>query len=340
MIFPKHIKPGDTIAVTALSNGLSKEEDKARFQNGKKKLGEKGYKVEFTENVFTADAKGRSSDGKTRAAQLDALLRREDVSCIFSAKGGDFLVEMLEFVDFDSVRVNPKWIQGYSDNTAILFPITTKLDIATAYGSNFGDFGMQDWDVSVRRNLEILEGKTRVQTSFEMYEDGFHDKETGLEGYRTDMPVLWRNLRGEESITMQGRLIGGCLDVLLTLAGTRYDGAVEYVHKYREDGIIWYLESFDLNSEALMMGLWRLREMGWFEHCRGIVFGRPLLFSTFTDTSYDEAVLTMLGSLDVPIIMDADIGHKGPQFVMINGAIARIFSAGGKGDMVYRDYNN
>lgn len=335
MIFPKFIKKGDTIGVTALSNGVSKDEDKIRFLNGRRKLEEKGYKVEFTDNVFTADAKGRSSDGKTRAGQFASLLEREDVSVVFSAKGGDFLVEMLEHVDFDAVRAHPKWIQGYSDNTGILLPITTKLDIATAYGCNFGDFGMKEWDTSVRRNLEILEGRTTSQTSFEMYEDGFYDKVTGLEGYRADQPVRWRNLRGEQEVTINGRLLGGCLDVLLTLAGTRYDGVADFNQKYREDGVVWFLESFDLNAEELMMGLWRLKEMGWFEHCRGIVFGRPLMFSTFTDTSYDEAVLTMLGGLDIPIIMDADIGHKEPQFVMINGAAAKIRSADGKGEASY-----
>lgn len=335
MIFPDYIKPGQTIGVSALSDGVSKELDQIRFYHGKKQLEEQGYQVKFTDNVFTADDKGRSSEGVVRARQFQELIKDEDVSYIVSAKGGNFLVEMLEHVDFECIKKNPKWIQGYSDNTGILFPITTKLDIATAYGCNFGDFGMETWEEPVVRNLSILEGKEKVQKSFEYYEDGFFDRITGLEGYRGTEKVLWRNLRNEESIEMEGRLLGGCVDVLLNIIGTKYDGTLEFIERYKNDKIIWYLESFDLNAEELMMGLWHMKEMGWFTHTAGIIFGRPLMFSSFTDTSYEEAVQTMLGSLNVPIILDADIGHKGPQFVMINGARAKISSSKGRGEVRY-----
>lgn len=335
MIFPKAIAENDVIGVTALSDGANKELDRIRFENGVKQLARRNYRVKFTNNVFTADSKGRSSDGRTRADEFHQLIKDDEVSMIISAKGGNFLVEMLEYLDCPLIGANPKWIQGYSDNTAILFPITTKLDIATVYAANFGDFGMEQWHDSVIANLEVLEGKLYKQSSYKFYEDGFYDRVTGLEGYQKDKEVVWRNLGGEETIEMKGRLIGGCLDVLLNIAGTKYDGAREYIEKYYKDGILWYLESFDLNAEELMMGLWRLKEMGWFRGSTGVVFGRPLMFSSFTDTDYAEAVWAMLGELDVPIILDADIGHKGPQLTMINGALATIISSGGKGELSY-----
>lgn len=331
MIFPKWIKKGDTIGVTALSDGVSKDVDRIRFENGKDKLNKFGYEVIMTDNVFSADEKGRSSDGKTRAEQLDSLIKNKDVTAIISAKGGNYLVEMLKYTDFESIKANPKWIQGYSDNTGLLYAITTKLDIATIYGCNFGDFGMGDWHDSIFRNMEILEGNQDTQKSFEYYEDGFYDRITGMEGYVKDYPVLWRNLRNEEEIRVKGRLLGGCLDVLLTIVGTKYDGTLEFIEKYKDDKTLFYFETFDLNSEELMMGLWKLKELGWFKYTSGIIFGRPLIFSSFTNTSFDEAVITMLDELNVPIIMDADIGHKGPQFVMINGAVAEVMSSKGKG---------
>lgn len=335
MIFPKFIREQDTIGVTALSDGVSKELDRKRFANAADKLLEKGYKVAFTNNVFTADAKGRSSEGKVRAKEFHELLLNENIASIFSAKGGNFLVEMLPYLEEKIIRSNPKWIQGYSDNTGLLFYITTKYDIATMYGANFGDFGMDEWHRSVNTNLAILEGNEVAQQSFSFYEDGFGDRITGLEGYTENQPVYWKNLRDEESIEVNGRLIGGCLDVLLNITGTRYDGLLDYIEKYKEDKIVWYLESFDLNAEELMMGLWHLKELGWFNYASGIVFGRPLMFSSFTNTSYEEAILTILDELSIPIILDADIGHKGPQFVMINGALAKIHSKGGKGEVIF-----
>lgn len=336
MIFPRFIKEKDTIGVTALSDGVSKEIDKIRFKHAQIQLGNKGYQVKFTDNVFFADDKGRSSTGIVRAKEFHELVLDKQISWIISAKGGNFLVEMLPYLDKNLIMDNPKWIQGYSDNTGILFAITTKCDIATVYGCNFGDFGMENWHDSVVTNLNILEGKENSQINFEAYEDGFFDRITGLEGYVADKQVEWRNLRNEDNIQVKGRLIGGCLDVLLNLVATKYDGALEFIEKYKEDKILWYFESFDLNAEELMMGLWHLKELGWFNHTSGIIFGRPLMFSTFTNTSYEEAIMTMLGDLEIPIILDADIGHKGPQLVMINGAIATIHSSMGKGKVIYQ----
>ena len=52
------------------------------------------------------------------------------------------------------------------------------------------------------------------------------------------------------------------MDVLLNIAGTPYDGTLDFIEKYKNDGIIWYLESFDLHFEQMMEGLWKMREMG------------------------------------------------------------------------------
>ena len=61
MIYPKFIKKGDIIGVTATSDGVNDELDIKRFENAKVKLQEKGYDVIFTDNVFKADSQGRSS---------------------------------------------------------------------------------------------------------------------------------------------------------------------------------------------------------------------------------------------------------------------------------------
>lgn len=335
MIFPKYIQTGDTIGVTAPSSGVVDPLKIKRFKNGKLNLEQRGYQVLFTDNVFTADHRGCSSDGVTRARQLNELILNQDVSAVFSAAGGDYLMEMLEYIDYDAIRANPKWIQGYSDNTGLLYPITTNCDIATVYGFNFSDFGMKEWQTSVTRGIEILEGKTTKQYSFEYFERERHESVTGLEGYYADEAVNWVNGRGEEKIEMQGRLLGGCLDVINFITGTKFDGTEQYIETYKEDGILWFLESFDLDDVVLITNLWRLKQIGYFKYASGFVFGRPLMYNTWIEQSYEDAVLSILGDLDVPIIFNADIGHKGPQFSMINGAKACVISEGGKGVVKY-----
>ena len=332
MIYPHFLDKGSYIGISASSDGNKKELDLIRLDHGKEQLTKRGFSVIETAHVRSSE-KGRSADARTRAAELNELFDNEKIRWILSAKGGDFLVEMLPFVDFERIRQNPKWFQGYSDNTGLAFTITSNCDVATVYSCNFNDFGMGEWHKALEHNLAILEGKKVIQTSFDFYEDGFYDKVTGLESYRLDQPVYWQNLSSKKEVRMSGRLLGGCLDVLLNLVGTRFDKTVQFINKYRQDGVLWYLESFALNSDALTRGLWQLKEAGWFDTAKGFVFGRPTFFTPMYEISYEEAVLSVLGDLQVPIILDADIGHKPPQMTMINGALATIYSEAGKGSL-------
>ena len=336
MIIPKWLKPGDSIGVTATSGGITEEKKQIRFQNAERQLKRRNHPVLFTENVFTQDEKGRSSSGIERGEQFNALIADPNVAAVIAAAGGDYLVEMLPYVDWQLLRENPKWIQGYSDNTGLLYTITTKYDIATAYGCHFGDFGMKDWEEPVQNAYEILSGVRTEQTSFHAYENEFKEYETGLEGYRPDLPVYWKNGRGEDRIEMEGRLIGGCTDVLFFLAGTQYDGTLDFIERYRDEGIVWYMETFSAGSEMLEMHLWKLKQMGWFRYARGFVFGRPAFYQSFSGTRYEDAVLYALDDLNLPVIFDADIGHRGPQFTMLNGISTKITCQDGKGRIKYR----
>ena len=335
MFYPKFLKTGCKIGVTACSDGNQDPLDFIRVDSAKLHLEERGYQVVETPNVRTSE-KGRSSSAAERAEQFHSLLMDEDVRLIVMAKGGDYLAEVLPRLDFETMKRHPKWIQGYSDPTGLLFTVTTRCDIATVYASNFGDFGMAEWHKSIQDNIELLEGKAVMQTSFEKYMNGFAVRETGLEGYDMTVPVCWKNLNGENRVSVEGRLIGGCLDVLINLVGTRFDTVKEFVERYKDDKILWYLESFALNSEQLNLALWQLKEAGWFEHAAGFVFGRPCFYHSDYELDYAEVIQNALEELDVPIILDADFGHKPPRMAIINGAIGRFVCDGGRGSLTMR----
>jgi muramoyltetrapeptide carboxypeptidase LdcA involved in peptidoglycan recycling len=199
---------------------------------------------------------------------------------------------------------------------------------------------MGNWHSSLTDNLKVLEGQDIVQHSFSEYENGFKKRITGYEEFSLEKEVECINLypdgvAKDRELIIKGRALGGCLDVILNLIGTRFDKTRDFIKRYREDKILWFLESFDLGSEALIRGLWQLKEAGWFEHASGFIFGRPAMFHTDTDTTYEEAVRSVLEELHLPIILEADIGHKPPQLTMINGAIAEVRSYGGKGSIIF-----
>lgn len=330
MIFPNWIRKGDKIGVTACSAGKTSPVDQIRLNNGIKQMKERGYEVIETPDVRT-DEKGRSAPAKVRGEELHSLVRNQEVTWVIQACGGDYLAEMLSYADFEEIKRYPKWYQGYSDPTGLLFSITTNCDMATVYAGNFGDFGMGHWHRCLEENVALLEGKEFVQKSFPLYKDGFAEKITGYEDYQEDTPVKWRC--DTKDAVLSGRLLGGCLDVLLDLAGTRFDKTAEWCEQYKEDGILWYLESFALSAERLTIGLWHLKEAGWFRYATGFVFGRPTFFSSENEVSYREAVESVLGELGLPIVYEADIGHKAPRMTMVNGALAELKVTDGKGEL-------
>ena len=56
-----------------------------------------------------------------------------------------------------------------------------------------------------------------------------------------------KNQENTEAIVMEGRVLGGCMDCLVNLLGTKYDNVVNYLEAYKKDGFLWFLESCDLN---------------------------------------------------------------------------------------------
>ena len=330
MIIPKFLAEGQTIGVTAPSFGVVEPVDIKRFDHGKEVLLGKGHPVKETPNVHTADEEGRSSPLMQRVMELGSLLEDPSVGAVVSASGGDYQCEMLMGMDWDFIERHPKWMQGYSDNTVLLFKIAVEHDIATIYGSNFGDFGMEPWHRSVSENLEFLEGKRAEQHSFPFYQDGFADRVTGLEPYNEDKKVVWRCSDGD--VRFSGRLIGGCMDVLEWYHRKGNIDMEKFCTKYSDEGIVWYMETYDMDEGRVRKMFEGMSKDGWFEGVSGFVFGRPLFYQ---GDDYQKVIEDALKDYDVPKVFDADVGHKGPRMTFINGAFCEFDIKDGAADLRY-----
>lgn len=333
MIYPKFLKENDLISVPAPSDGADCEQDINRYKNARIKLEQLEYKIKLSKNIFNSKM-ARSADAKTRAEELNEMLEDES-SLILCAAGGEFLVEILPYVEFEKILNNPKWVEGFSDPTGILFPLTTKYDIATIYGNNFGSFGMQEYHKNINDNLEILKGNLIEQDSFDLYEDERAEKITGLEGYNLTNKVEWKTINNEE-VNVTGRIIAGCLDIIMELAGTKYDGVKEFNERYKQDGIIWCFDNCELSKEELIRSLWKLNELEYFKYTKAIIFGRNGRDVSWLDYDMEHTIKdSVISKLNIPIIYDADISHKGPSMIIINGSIATVQSKNGKGKIKF-----
>lgn len=331
MIVPRPIRKGDRIGVTAPSFGVNDPLDANRFSSAKSKFSTMGYEVTETPDVYTCDETGRSASAEQRVSEFVSLLEDPEVSAIFSAKGGDYQFEMLPIMDWVAYEDNPKWFQGYSDNTTLMFKMTAEHDVATVYCGNFGDFGMETWHRSLTENLEFLEGARSMQRSFPYHAKDFVDRVTGLESFGEDEPTVWGSSQGD--CAFGGRLIGGCMDVLEWFHAHGTADPSGFVERYSSEGIVWYMETYDMTDDRIRSMLSGMEADGWFRGCTGFVFGRPLFYQG--SVGYTELVNEALAHMDVPIVTDADVGHKAPRMTFINGAVSEFRIEGGACTLTY-----
>ena len=334
MIYPKFIKEESTIGVPTPSDGAKDEKKTNKYNNAKKNLENLNFKIELSDNLFNS-IKGRSASKEKRAEEINQMISDNNIDAILCASGGDFLVEILPYINFNLIKENPKWIVGFSDPTGILYPITTKYDVATIYGNNFSPFGMEKLHDSQKNLIEILKGNIINQESFDKYEDEYQETITGLEYYNLTKKVIWKTLDNKD-VDVSGRVIGGCLDIISEIAGTKYDGINEFNERYKDDGIIWYFDNCELSMEETIRVLWKLHELEYFKYTKGIIFGRFGYEHTTYGYTVEECLKdSVIKELNIPIIYDADISHKSPCLNIINGAYASVVVKDNKGKISF-----
>ena len=334
MIYPKFPEKGSSLGICAPSAGVGHKIK--LFDKSLAALKSAGFDIIETASVRNDNI--RSADAKTRGKEFNFLVNNPDVEMIVSAAGGDYNIEMLPYLDMETLANYPKWIAGASDPTNIMYYVTTKLDIATMYGFNAGSF---DWDTLhefQNNSFELMRGNTIKQYSFDKYDSNtdFSISDIILEGdvnWQLSMPGIDEIIdisspSESPKLIAEGRLIGGCIDCIAKLIGTPYDGTRFFVKKYPRK--IWFLDNFAMTSFDLYLTMMQMKYCGYFKGTKAIVFGRTM----FPDKSDEEYIAQLRQAIpDIPFIWNADIGHVKPCFTVINGAYGRVTCAQGKGTL-------
>ena len=331
MRYPEFLKKNGTIGFVAPSFGCTIEPYKTSFENGLDKFGKDGYGIKIGPNCFKSDGVGISTKPEGCAKEFTDMWC-SDADILISCGGGELMCEILPYVDFEKLKTSkPKWFMGYSDNTNLGFLLATLCDTASIYGPNAPVFGTEPRHPAVSDAFSLLCGE---KLKFESY-DGFEltslkNENTPLAAYNiTEAPTL--RFAGAPFESMQGRMVGGCLDCLVNMCGTKFDHVKEFVERYKDDGIIWFVESCELGIMGIRRALWQLEQAGWFKYVKGFVIGRPMLFE-IEDYGMDRysAAMSVLEKYNVPVIQDADLGHLPPAMPFINGGYGVIRKTGAK----------
>lgn len=367
MRYPNFLKDNGTIGFVAPSCGCATEPYRSAFDNAQKKWRKMGYQMKLGPNCYAGDGVGISSTPQACGQELTEGYCDKENDILISCGGGELMCEILDHVDFDRIRkADPKWYMGYSDNTNFTFLLTTLCDTASIYGPCAGTFGMEPWHESLSDAMALLRGEKLAMSGYDCWEkESLKDEEHPCVPYnltetsvikyllpdgRTNVDSLAKaglhtgapgkaaetggevgvSENGVSQIEFSGRLLGGCVDCLVNLLGTGYDKVTDYVERYQNDGILWFLEACDINLMGIRRAMWQMEHAGWFQHCSGFLIGRPRVGMGVEEFGIDEyqAVVEMLKKYHVPILMDVDIGHISPMMPLICGSMARVVSDG------------
>lgn len=327
------LKDRATIGITAPSSGVPTALHDM-FKLSCESMESKGFKIKCGETVWTQN-KAKSALAKKRAEEFNEMMSNNDIDIIIPPWGGELLIEILEYIDFNQIK--KKWVLGYSDTSVLLLVITLKTGIATAHGTNFVDLRGEYSDITTGMWQSVLStttGDSVIQNSSVKYQKEWqHASPTPCVFHLTE-PTYWKTV-STNKVNVQGRLLGGCIDVIRHLIGTPFGDVYTFRKSFiNEEPIIWYLENCELTTTDLRRSLVQMKLAGWFEHCSAIMFGRSAANVPVDNYTAEDVYKELSAELQIPIIYDIDCGHQPPQITFINGAYAEILVEDGKGTIL------
>ena len=213
-ILPKRLSKGDLIALVTPGSSVSEEE----LADCVSKLANLGFRTTYNDTVLSEYGYFAGPD-QERADELMEMFARHEVDAIWCVRGGYGSIRILDLLDYEVIRQNPKALIGYSDITAILTAIYKETGLVTIHGP----VGTSDFNGFSKRSLRNVlmypgaENKYRYKREKGTRENPEFDRYT---------------LNGGKA---EGELIGGNLSVLDSIIGTRFEPDFENKLVYLED---------------------------------------------------------------------------------------------------------
>lgn len=325
---PRHLVPGDTIAVVSPSWGGPSHFPHV-FDHGLAVLRSWGFEVRESPTARASSDRLRL-DPQARAGDLNRAFADPTVRAIVASIGGDDSIRLLPYLDRDAIAANPTILMGYSDTTTLLVA-ARRLGLVAHHGPSAmaGLSQMAALPATYERHVRELLTSTADAYRYPAF-DGF------VEGYpdwsdptQVGEVGAWqpdtgpRTLQGAGVVT--GELFGGCLDVLDWLRGT-------WAWPDPDDwtGRLLFLETSEEKPSPLQVErmLRAFGVAGVFDRVAGILVGRPRDHSVEERMAFEAAIRAIIaeefGRPDLPIVAGLPFGHTDPQWVLPLGVRAEL----------------
>ncbi len=159
IIKPKKLEKGDTIGILAVSGRIKEYEN---IENAKKFLLEQGYNVVISDTCQTSHRYMAGNNDEECISTLHSFFENKAINAILCARGGYGTLRLLDKINWEIIKNNPKIFAGYSDITVLLNMIYKKTGLITFHSPMAnGDFGNIIEEYTKSQFFDCLEGKTK-----------------------------------------------------------------------------------------------------------------------------------------------------------------------------------
>jgi len=277
------LKKGDKVAVVAPSGGF----EAGRLQPGVAWLEQQGFVVKMMPHVFDHYRYMAGKD-EARAADIHAAFADKEIKALFCAYGAAGSTKILDYIDYQIVKENPKPVIGLSDSTGL----QNALYARSGNVSYTGFLPIYDFKNGLPGPL-ITQSLLKVLCQESLTAEG------------------GECLRGGQA---QGVMVGGCLSVFCYLCGTSYLPDLT--------GKILLLEDVGEYTYRLELMLNQLRQQPGFAQIAGVVFGRFAKCEPESpeDGTTEDILKDFAAQLSVPVMFNFPYGHIPERYVLPIGA--------------------
>lgn len=300
-IYPKALKKGDQVALISPASRPESAQALARAEAVVEKM---GFKPVIAKHALSSNGYLAGTDEERSQDIMDAFLN-DSISGIFCLEGGFGSIKTLSHLDYSRIKKHPKIIMGSHENTCLLTALQNQTSMVVFHGPNICSIDKVESIAEIKSTLSSTSQLPPLTPGASSFPPGFHH--TAYPG------------------NAQGTLIGGNLNSLASLMGTKY--SAHFTNK-----IVFFCERGERN-DIIERWFTSLHLAGYLKRIAGIVFGE------FPDCgpkdsasmkSYQDILSERVIEHKVPTTFNMPVGDSSLCRVMPIGIKAKLDATNGK----------
>jgi muramoyltetrapeptide carboxypeptidase len=292
IIKPKALREGDRVAVISPTTWA----DIDAVNKGEQRIRAMGLEPVMFPTCYSKHGYLSAPDEK-RAEDVNNAFADESIKGIVCLRGGYGTMRILNLLDYDMIRKNPKIFMGYSDITGLHVAFNRICRMVTYHGP-----------MALSSFAKVKGNKVK----FEKYT--YESLRKNL--FTNEAPGLVENPKGEamESLVggkAEGEIIGGNLSLLAATLGSPYEVDAK--------GKILFIEDIGEPLYKIDRMLTSLALAGKFKDCAGVILGTWIdclqqgSDEEDTDSHLKEVFKEIIAPFSKPVIANFKAGHNFPQ---------------------------